>query len=246
VCLVPFLLLLVAGGGYLLSDERVAREVLDRLATIVPVYQSELEAALSQVVAKRGVSSLIGTATLILFASQLFAAARLVLNRIFGIEGRGLLHGMLFDVLMLLVLTLLFLVSVGLAAAGTGVREVLGSFRGLRFLTWLVGQTGVVLGVVLSTLLFTVLYRFVPLRRMAWPSVVRGSLAAAALWEVAKQLFRWYILGTGAYASLYGSLGVAIALVMWVYYSAIVFVLGAALIRVLEEARPGTETAAPV
>jgi len=243
VCLVPLLLLFVAGGGYLLSDDMVAREVLDRLAAIVPVYQSELEALLSGVVARRGVSSLIGTVTLVLFASQLFAATRLVLNRIFGTKGRGFLRGVLFDVWMILVITLLFLVSVGLTAAGAGMRGVLGPFRELRLLAWLVERTGVALGVALSITLFTVLYRFVPLRRMAWPSVLRGSLAAAALWEVAKLLFRWYILGTGLYASVYGSLGVAIALVMWVYYSAIVFVLGAALIRALEEARQ--EVAAP-
>lgn len=246
VCVVPFLLLLVAGGGYLLSNETVAREVLDRLATVVPVYQTELEALLGQVVAKRGVSSLIGTVTLVLFASQLLAATRFVLNRIFGAKGRGFLHGVLFDVWMILVLTLLFFASVALTAAGAGARGLLGPFGEVRLLAWLVGQAGIVLGVVLSTTLFMLLYRFVPLRRMAWPSVLRGSLAAAALWEIAKQLFRWYILGTGVYASLYGSLGVAIALVMWVYYSAIVFVLGATFIRALEDARPGAEAPAAV
>jgi membrane protein len=239
VCLLPFLLLLVAGGGYLLSNDVVAREVLDRLGATVPVYQTEIEALLSRVVAARRVSSLIGTVTLLLFASQLFAATRFVLNRIFGTKGRGFFHGVLFDLWMILVLTLLFLVSVGLTAAGAGVRGVLALLGAPRLLAWLVEWAGAALGIALSTTLFTLLYRFVPVRRMAWRSVLRGGLAAAALWEVAKQIFRWYILGTGVYASLYGSLGVAIALVMWVYYSAIVFVLGAALIRALEEARTG-------
>jgi membrane protein len=245
VCLVPFLLLLVAGGGYLLSNEVVAREVLDRLTSVVPVYHRELEGLLGQVVARRGVSSLIGTVSLVLFASQLLAATRFVLNRMFGTTGRGFLHGVLLgvlvDVWMILVLTVLFLASVALTAAGAGMRGVLGPFRDIGPLAWLVEQAGIVLGFILSTALFTLLYRFVPLRRMAWPSVLRGSLAAAALWEIAKHLFRWYILGTGVYASLYGSLGAAIALVMWVYYSAIVFVLGAAFIRALDEVRPGAD-----
>ena len=239
VCLVPFLLLLVAGGGYLLSNDMVAREVLDRLGAIVPVYHTEIEALLSRVVAARRVSSLIGTVTLMLFASQLFAATRFVLNQIFGTKGRGFFHGVLFDLWMILVLTLLFLVSVGLTAVGAGMRGLLAVLGAPRLLAWLIEWGGAALGIALSTTLFTVLYRFVPVRRMAWPSVLRGGLAAAALWEVAKQVFRWYILETGVYASVYGSLGVAIALVMWVYYSAIVFVLGAALIRALEEARTG-------
>ena len=63
-----------------------------------------MEAALRAVVAARGVSSLVGTLILLFFASQLFAATRLVLNRVFQHKGRGLIHGMLFDLGMILFL----------------------------------------------------------------------------------------------------------------------------------------------
>ena len=96
---------------------------------------------------------------------------------------------------------------------------------------------GLGLALVLDTTLFLVLYRFVPNTRVPWASVVIGSTGAAGLWEVAKQVFRWYIEGIGLYSAVYGSLGAAIALMMWVYYSALVFVLGACLVRALEDAR---------
>jgi membrane protein len=234
---VPFVLLLVAGGAFLVSDERVMREVLDRLATLLPVYQTEMEAILRGVIDARGVTSVVGTLILLLFASQLFAATRLVLNRVFQHKGRSLIHGMLFDLWMILVLGVLFLVTIGVTATFAWIRRIAlllgrGSLVG-AILHW----AGLSLVLVLDMALFAVLYRFVPNRRIRWSSVLAGSLATAVLWELAKQAFRWYIEQIGVYSAVYGSLGVTIALMMWVYYSAIAFVLGAAFIRGLEEHR---------
>jgi len=239
ICIVPFLLLLVAGGGFLLSDQMVVREVLDRLSRILPVYQSEMERILTGVVEARGVSTLVGTAILLLFAIQLFAATRLVLNRILDTKGRGFFPGVLFDVAMIVVLTLLFFVSMAITAAFAWMRDLfMVPQRGVLAVV-LLEWAGLLLAVTLDTALFFVLYRFVPNARLPWSSVIIGSTATAVLWELAKQLFRLYIEQVGVYTIVYGSLGVAIALVMWVYYSAIVFVLGAALIRALEERRSG-------
>ncbi|HEV8673264.1 MAG TPA: YihY/virulence factor BrkB family protein, partial [Methylomirabilota bacterium] len=93
------------------------------------------------------------------------------------------------------------------------------------------------LAIVFDTLLFVLLYRFVPIQRVPWSSVLVGSVTTALLWELAKQLFRLYIEEINVYGTMYGSLGVTIGLIMWVYYSTVVFVLGATLIRVLEERR---------
>jgi membrane protein len=237
ICIVPFLLLVVAGSAFLISNETVLREVLDRLGTLLPVYHAEMEAALRAVIDARGVSSLVGTLILLFFASQLFAATRLVLNRVFQHKGRGLIHGMLFDLGMILSLTVGFLASIG----------VTGVFAWIRGMALLVGRgtvvptalhwIGLVLTVLLDTALFVMIYRFVPNRRIRWSSVLLGGLVAAVLWEIAKQAFRWYIEGIGVYSAVYGGLGVTIALMMWVYYSAIVFILGAALIRGLEDHR---------
>jgi uncharacterized BrkB/YihY/UPF0761 family membrane protein len=117
ICIVPFLLLVVAGSAFLISDDMVLREVVDRLGSLLPVYQAEMEAALRAVIDARGVTSLVGTLILVFFASQLFAATRLVLNRVFQHKGRGLIHGMLFDMGMILSLTVGFLVSIGVSGA---------------------------------------------------------------------------------------------------------------------------------
>jgi membrane protein len=91
--------------------------------------------------------------------------------------------------------------------------------------------------VALSTFMFYFAYRFVPRRRPRVLAALVGALLAAMLWEVAKQLFRQYIRRVGVYDQLYGPLGVLVAFVMFVYYSAIVFVFGAAYVASLDSRR---------
>jgi len=235
ICIVPFLLLAIAGGGFLLSDEMAVREVLDRLATVLPVYQREMEQILRGIVAGRGVSGLLGTAMLLLFATQVFAATRLVLNRVFGLRGRGFVRGALFDLGMVPLLTVVFFATIGVTAAFAWMRRMLAihAWGSGVLLEW----AGLLLGVGLDTVLFLLVYRVVPVRRFSWPSILKGSVAAGVLWELAKQIFRLYIERVGVYSAVYGSLGVLVALIMWVYYSTVVFVLGAELVRALEERR---------
>ena len=237
ICILPFVLLVIAGSAFLISNETVLREVVNRLGALLPVYHAEMEAALRAVIARRGVTSLVGTLILVFFASQLFAATRLVLNRVFQHKGRGLIHGMLFDLGMILSLTVGFFVSIGVTAAFAWVSALALLVGRGAFVPTALHWAGLSLTVLLDTTLFVMVYRFVPNRRIRWSSVLVGGLTAAVLWEIAKQAFRWYIEGVGVYSAVYGSLGVTIALMMWVYYSAIVFILGAALIRGLEEHR---------
>jgi membrane protein len=63
---------------------------------------------------------------------------------------------------------------------------------------------------------------------------VWGALLAAGLWEIAKQVFRWYIVSFGVYDQIYGPLGALVALGMFAYYSGIVFILGAEYTAALE------------
>ncbi|MBI3456529.1 MAG: YihY/virulence factor BrkB family protein [Candidatus Rokubacteria bacterium] len=239
ICIVPFSLLLVAGGGFLLSDETVVREVVNQLTEILPVYQADVERILTSVAQARKISGLLGTVILLLFASQLFAATRFVLNRVFALKGRTFVHGLLFDVWMILLLTLLFFLTMGITAAFLWTRRLVSLLGHGRLFATLFEWVGLFLAILSDTALFVVLYRFVPIQRIRWPSVLAGSVIAAVLWEIAKQLFRFYIEGIGVYSTLYGSLGVTIALIMWIYYSAIVFVVGAVLIRAVEDRRRG-------
>ena len=59
------------------------------------------------------------------------------------------------------------------------------------------------------------------------------------LWEVAKRLFRLYVRNVAVYGQMYGSLGVLVAFAMFVYYTCVVFVLGACFVAAVEARRGG-------
>jgi membrane protein len=71
------------------------------------------------------------------------------------------------------------------------------------------------------------IYRFVPNRKTYWRHVWLGAVIAAILFEVAKSLFVWYLARFTNYNQVYGSLASVIILLLWLYLSSLVLILGA-------------------
>jgi membrane protein len=226
ICLIPVLFFLVSVAGFVLSRRAAAEAVLQQLGQVVPVYREELHEALAQIIRRRGLSGLLGTAVLLLFASQLFSALRLVLNQVFGFtQGRGLLLETLKDLFLLLIMGVLFLGTILVTDLFAWIKVFLMIPVGM--LPEGIHSAFIALGLAIDTALFFVAYRYFPHRRVPiWPAM-GGALLASVLWEAAKQTFRWYILTLGVYDRIYGPLGALVALGMFIYYSGIVFVLGA-------------------
>jgi len=228
ICVVPLLFLVVSLAGFILSKESAARYVISQLTQIVPVYQQEISAFLSQLVGSRRVSGILGTLILVLFSTQLFASIRLILNRILEVKGRGFWRGMLFDCFMIVLISVFFFVNIGMITVyGWFQAELVPWGVPLRLWEW----SWIGLGYLSSAAMFFLIYRFVPNRWMSTRSALIGALVASLLWEVAKQLFRLYIQAVGVYDKIYGPLGILMAMIMFIYYSGLVFIFGAELIR---------------
>jgi membrane protein len=83
---------------------------------------------------------------------------------------------------------------------------------------------------ILATVGLAAIYRYGPSRREArWQWLSVGSVLAAIGWLISSVLFSWYIANFGAYNATYGSLGAAVGMMMWMWISAIVILLGAEL-----------------
>jgi membrane protein len=233
VCLVPMLFLFVSAMGYLLTSEAATSAVLNQLSLIVPVYKKELSEMLSHLIATRKTSGVIGTVILLFFSTQLFACLRMVMNVVFAERrGRGFFRGMLWDVVMLVVIGVLFVASMLITDLLFWLRTfVLAPAYMPR--QW-VRYMFIALALGFNTGLYFVVYRYFPTRRVHVGAALAGAVLASLLWEIAKQIFRWYILSIGVYDQIYGALGFLVALTMFVYYSGIVMVLGAEYTAALE------------
>jgi membrane protein len=236
VCVVPVLLLGASTLGFVLSSEAATQEAVNQLTRNFPVYRREITGAIVRIIETRAVSGIAGTLILIFFSTPLFGAMRLVLHRMLGVRaGGGYVSNLLLDTGMVLVLTVLLFASTSVTWLFQWFQEFIVKpnhvgWRSAYAIT-------VAFSVLLSMMMFYFGYRYVPRRRpRAWTALV-GGLLAGILWEVAKQLFRVYIRNFGVYDQIYGPLGVLVAFVMFVYYSAIVFVFGAAYVASLDSRR---------
>jgi membrane protein len=227
VCMIPLVLLGVSTVGFVLSSEQAASEVVGQLARNFPVYRTEITRALLRIVETRKASGIIGTLVLVVFSTPLFASSRLVLHRLLGVRAGGsFVRNFALDAAMVLSLGVLLFANSLVAWLYHAFQDLVLYPLGMPA-RWIEGAAlGVSVG--LSTVMFYLGYRYVPRRRLRVGAALAGALMASVLWEIAKQLFRLYIRKVGIYDQIYGPLGVLVAFVMFVYYSAIVFVFGGA------------------
>lgn len=238
LCLAPLALLFFSGVGYLLESDEIADYVLETMRSLFPGYGSEVLQALVTLGQERRVTGVVGGVSLGIFATQLFSMTRTVVNVAFGVEmRRGMLHGFLFDVLALVVAGLLAVaVSAGILALVALGMPVLRSAEtpqlpGIRWAR--VVAVPLMYAAMLGLLFFV--YRTFPRTGVATRAAGVGALTVAVLWEAARWVFSAYVGDFGVYGKLYGSFGVMVASLVWIYFSAAIFVLGAELAALLTE-----------
>lgn len=228
VAFLPLVLLTAVVGGYLL-DGRLGLGSPDVVAVVLRYLPERAEVGVREVVdrilagliADRTSYSVVGLALLAWISTRLVATLRIVLRFIFQEEeSRGLIRGKLFDLAVVLLGGLLILLNFGVTVAAR-LMEALGiSIYGLGLLS--------------GWVLFFLLYRFVPPRRVQYRVAAAGATFATVGFEALKLGFAWYVTSVADYSNAYGSLAVAAVLFFWVYYSSVVFILGALLARALE------------
>uniref|UniRef100_A0A7C4XFN2 YihY/virulence factor BrkB family protein n=1 Tax=candidate division WOR-3 bacterium TaxID=2052148 RepID=A0A7C4XFN2_UNCW3 len=110
---------------------------------------------------------------------------------------------------------------------------LLGS-TGITFWTSAVGLRGFVkflpiINILISSLIFGLIYWFFPNRKVKFKDAYLGAIFTALLWELAKFLFSLYVTRVVNYSKIFGSLSTIILLLLWLYYSAGIFLFGAEL-----------------
>jgi membrane protein len=177
---------------------------------------------------------LIGFFALVFTASGVFTEIEDALNVIWKaprtepylhqiVRGRVMSLGLVVCLGILLMVSMIF-------AGGVGViGHVLGSHT--RFSHLVVGLINFSLSFVLVSLLFAALYKILPNKRLTWRDVVFGATGTALLFEGGQALIALY-LSRIIYANVYGAAAGVIVLLVWVYYAAQIFLLGAEFTKV--------------
>ncbi len=230
----PILLIVIWIAGVFLTPETVQAHVLAQMQMLLGNTGA---AAVKTLLAsakyggKNGLSTAVGIIALLVGATSVFAELQNSLNRIWRTPGakvqRGLwlvVRGRLLSFGLVLGVGFLLLVSLLVSAGLEGVSAWLGAFTA----DWqgVVSGLDVVLGFAIGTVLFAMIYKYVPREQITWGDVWVGALVTASLFTIGKAAIVVY-LGRVAFASAYGAAGSFVVLLLWVYYSAQIFLLGA-------------------
>lgn len=165
-----------------------------------------------------------------------FVILKKSLNRIWGIEikpghpFRALFRNRLWSMVMVLAGGLLLLASLMFGSILRGLHRFLEQ-RATDLLPLLEWIDGVAVFLVTAAV-FAFIYRFLPDARIDWRPVIGASLVTATLFFLGRIIISRY-LGITSRISLFGAAGSLVALLLWVYYSAFIFLLGAELCQVL-------------
>jgi len=239
---VPFTLLLLSGLGYVLNEsaEQSSSTVWGFIDNLLPPHpgtgDAQLHKLLDGVIKTRGSVGLLGAVAFIWFSTRLFGTLRSVLGEVFDIEqGLDFIKGKLFDIKITVVSTVLFVVYAVLSAyLKIATNKALNVLGVLTFRTRLEYWLGNLLALMFIVGMFFALYKFLPSRKIRWQAALVGALFTSVLFELAKQLFTAYI-GSFNPGSLYaGTLYGIVIVVFWVYYAALIFILGGEVGQVYE------------
>jgi membrane protein len=221
--LFPLMLGLLAIFGLFLPSEAIQEELFDFFERNLPGAIDVLQQNIEDVIRLRGAVGVVSLVLLFWSASAMFGALSRAINRAWDIHRDRPFHiRKLRDLTMALGTGILFVVSVGATSALSILPAtdlpVLGvaSNLGARFFAFLS-----------SLAIFLLLYKFIPNTKTYWRFIWPGALLAAILFEIAKSLFVLYLDRFANYELVYGSVGSVIALLVWIYVSAFILILGA-------------------
>lgn len=232
----PILLLAVAVAGFFFGQGAARGEIYQQISTMIgPHAAAEVQMLLMR--AHRPEAGVVATAisvvTLLLSADTALVELKSGLDEIWSVPSQSrvwywdYLRTRLLSIALILALGFLLLASL-LFSAALGALEALSS--GIFIVGVVLRSTASLISFGLAMLLFATVYKVLPGVRLGWKDVAVGALITAVLFTAGKYAIGLY-LGSSTVASTYGAAGSVIVVLLWVYYSAQVFLFGAELTR---------------
>ena len=240
---VPFVLLLVWGFAQILHKQPVEanRLVVQYLDRVLPQNPDDTTHRLIGDIltghSQLGIWSAVG---FVWFSTRLFGSLRTVLASVFDIEQeRGIIQGKIFDIKITILSTILItantLISTYVLVATKTSREVLA---GLGIRKDVMGEASAwgthLVGTLLLGLMFFALYKFLPIRRVRTKTAWVAAGFTTVMFELAKVAFNVYVSSFNPGSLYTGAAATAVVVVIWVYYAALIFILGGEVGQVYE------------
>jgi membrane protein len=237
--LAPLLIIAIAVAGFAFGREAAQGQIVQ---TIQGMVGQESARAIQEMIQnasnkpKTGmISTLVGIVALIFGAGGVVGQLQGSLNKIWGVTPKpgqgvwGFIRQRFVSFAMVLGIGFLLLVSLVVTALLTGLTQLMGTLLGGSAFT--AHALELLVSFIFVTALFAMIYKFLPDVRIQWRDVWIGAALTSLLFTIGKFLIGLY-LGSSGVTSAYGAAGSLITILLWVYYSALIFFLGAEFTQV--------------
>lgn len=240
----PIMIVAVAIVGFVLGERAAQGELMERLQDVIgPEAAGVIETAvINSQIEQSGIwPTLIGVVAIAVGATTVFAQMQRSLNAIWEVAPRPtknsiwiLIKARVLSLTIVLAIGFVLLVSLLLSVAMQAIMTFASQ--------WLPVPPGVMMGLevgtslLVVTLLFASIFRILPDVVLSWRDVIPGAFITALLFTVGRSLIAMYLAQT-ATASTYGAAGSLVLLLLWVNYSSLILLFGAAVTRAHVEAR---------
>jgi len=230
--LAPLVILVVAGLSTIFGRKAVQDELIYDVGLLMDKTAATTIQGLLAIARKPPhglMSSVLGALTLLFGASAVFSELSDALNRMWGGTPKwtgllGLIVERILSFVLVAVVGLLIAISMVASATVTAVHSMFGSMAPAPMLILEVVNFLASLGA--TGFLFALIFRFVPNVTLPWKTVAVGATVSAVLFVTGKAILGAYLNWAGI-GSAYGAAGSLVAVLVWVYYSAQIFYLGA-------------------
>ncbi|MFH0733077.1 MAG: YihY/virulence factor BrkB family protein [bacterium] len=244
LCIIPFIFIIFSILGNILDTGSIGGQVNQLVDTIIP-YPEYAEYAkkiilsrISEVVEYKTIAAYIGGIGLFITASGLFSGMRTVLNKIFGIgKDKSVLIAKLRDFgMVLLLIVFIFLLTFVLPVF----RFILDMADKIPYLAklkigFLLDTVFSVTSLILIFAMFYIFYYVIPYAKVGKMVPAVSAFWATLLWDLARRLFGYYLYNFADYGKIYGTYTLIIVVAFWIYYSSILFIIGAEIGQLYRE-----------
>jgi membrane protein len=235
----PLFVIAIAVAGIVFGEDAASDQIFREIRGLIGDQGAQAIQTIVMSASQRkgsGVfATVIGVVTLLVGASSTFGQLQDALNTIWEVKPkkgqgiRGLLRVRLLSFSLVMAIGFLLIVSLIVSAGVAALGKYLSGL--LPFSSQLMQTVNFAISMAVTTLLFAVLFKVLPDARVRWRDVWIGSLVTALLFSLGRFLIGLY-LGRSSVSSAYGAAGSLVILLLWIYYSAQIFLLGAEFTQV--------------
>lgn len=233
VAIVPLLLASLGIAGQILERTILDPEsvLLGYVISAIPPVSEDFEqrtgALIRDMLDQSSGFTIVGLLLLAWIATRLVGTLRTALREVFDVgQDRGILWGKLFDLKIVLFAGTLLTLNVALTFAAGILRSLATRYLDVRPLSALEGLYVEIVALISAWVMFLLIYRYLPFRRIHWRTAIVAATFTTVCFEILKRGFAFYAANLASYASTYGVMANLILFFLWIYWLAVVFILG--------------------